>query len=104
MRKTVLLLASMALAVLLVSGVALAQPTPGEMPDASCPTNNQTPNQVAFLRNSAIVAQTFTAEHTGLLTSAQVPIENTENKTTSIVMEIRTVDSSGTPTGEVLAS
>jgi len=104
MRRVVLLLATISLAVLLVSGLALAQPAPDEVPDAACPTNGQTPNQVAFLRNSAIVAQTFTAQHTGLLTSAQVPIENTENETTSIVMEINTVDSSGTPTEVVLAS
>jgi hypothetical protein len=44
MRKNVLLLASMALAVLLVSEVALAQPVPSEVLDASHPTNSGPPN------------------------------------------------------------
>jgi len=104
MRKTVLLLASMALAVLLVSGVALAQPSPGEVSDATCPTNSGLPNLTAFFRSSAIEAQTFTAEHTGLLTSAQAQVRGDVNQPTDIVMEIRTVDASGTPTGVVLAS
>jgi hypothetical protein len=104
MRKTVLLLASMALAVLLVSGVPLAQPAPGEVPDASCPRNSEALSLEAFFRSSAIAAQTFTAQHTGLLTSAQVHIKDGENEPTGIVMEIRAVDSSGSPTGVVLAS
>src|SRR5215217_6680992 len=63
MRRVVLLLAAMSLALLPVSGVALAQPASGEVPDASCPTNGE--NLMAFFRSSAIEAQTFTAEHTG---------------------------------------
>jgi hypothetical protein len=104
MRKNILLLASMALAVLLVSGASLAQPAPGEVPDASCPTNSGPSNLEAFFRSSAIEAQTFTAEYTGLLTSAQVEVGDLQNASTGIVMEIRTVDSSGRPTGVVLAS
>jgi len=50
------------------------------------------------------LAQTFTAEHTGLLTGAQVQVGDFSNNPTGLVMEIRAVDSSGTPTGVVLAS
>jgi hypothetical protein len=107
MRRVILLLATLCLTLLLVGGVVQAQPAPGEVPDASCPTNNETGNNFRVLRNDLIVAQTFTAQHTGPLTSAQVSIYNAGSATTStnsIVMEIRTVDSSGTPTGVVLAS
>jgi len=104
MRRVVLLLAAMSLALLPVSGVALAQSVPGEVPDASCPTNSGPPTLTAFFRSSAIEAQTFTAEHTGLLTSAQVQVWNFLNEPAGIVMEIRAVDASGTPTGVVLAS
>src|SRR5919112_3357062 len=99
MRRVILLLATTSLTLFLVGGVVQAQPAPGEVPDASCPTNNETPNSFVVLRNARIVAQTFIAQHTGLLTSAQVSIYNAGNETTntsSIVMEIRTVDSSGT--------
>jgi Bacterial Ig-like domain len=107
MRRVILLLATMCLTLLLLGGVVQAQPAPGEVPDASCPTNNETYNSILILTNDRIVAQTFTAQHTGLLTSAQVPIRNVGSATTStnsIFMEIRAVDSSGTPTGVVLAS
>ncbi len=105
MRRVVLLLSTMGLALLIVSGVALAQTAPGEVPDASCqPTTSGPPHLLAFFRSSAKAAQTFTAEHTGLLTSAQVQVGDFENEPTGIAMEIRTVDSSGTPTGVVLAS
>jgi hypothetical protein len=107
MRRVIVLLATMSLTLLLVGGVVQAQPALGDVPDASCPTNNETSNSELVLTNARIAAQTFTAQHTGLLTSAQVPIRNAGSATTStnsIVMEIRAVDSSGTPTGEVLAS
>jgi hypothetical protein len=107
MRPVGLLLATMSLAFLLVSGVVQAQPAPGEVSDASCPINNETPpRSELLLTNTRIAAQTFTAQHTGLLTTAQVPIRNVGSQTSSIgiVMEIHTVDSSGTPTGVVLAS
>src|SRR5215211_7392071 len=105
MRRVGLLLSTMGLALLIVSGIALAQTAPGEVPDASCqPTTSGPPHLLAFFRSSAKAAQTFTAEHTGLLSSAQVQVGDFENEPTGIVMEIRTVDSSGTPTGVVLAS
>ena len=105
MRRVVLLLVTMSLPLLLVSGLALAQLVPDEVPDASCPTNNGPAELAATFRSSAIAAQTFTAEHTGLLTSAEVQVGNFSNFLTGgIVMEIRAVDSSGTPTGVVLAS
>src|SRR5215217_5532032 len=105
MRRVVLLLVTMSLPLLLVSGLALAQLVPDEVPDASCPTNNGPAELAATFRSSAIAAQTFTAEHTGLLTSAEVQVGNFSNFLTGgIVMEIRAVDASGTPTGVVLAS
>jgi hypothetical protein len=107
MRRTILLFTLMAAALLVGSGVALAQPAPGEVPDASCqPTSGEIVTGKAFLRNSWVMAYTFTAEQTGLLTSAQVQIENAANEptSTSLVMEIRAVDSLGIPTGEVLAT
>ena len=107
MRRTALLLATTMGLVLLLAGVALPQPAPGEVPEASCqPTNGTIPSGRAFLRNSWVMAQTFTGEQTGLLTSAQVQIDNAlfEPTSTDLVMEIRAVDSSGTPTGVVLAS
>jgi hypothetical protein len=105
MRQLVRLFSTMGLALLIVSGTALAQTAPGEVPDASCqPTTSGPPHLLAFFRSSAKAAQTFTAEHTGLLSSAQVQVGDFENEPTGIVMEIRTVDSSGTPLGVVLAS
>ena len=105
MRRIVLLSSAMGLALLIVSGIAWAQTAPGEVPDASCqPTSSGPPHLLAFFRSSALAAQTFTAEHTGLLTGAQVQVGDFENEPTGIVMEIRAVDFSGTPTAEVLAS
>jgi hypothetical protein len=104
MRRVVLLLATISLAVLLFSGLALAQTAPDEVPDASCPPNSNISDLSAHFRTSAIEAQTFTAEHSGLLTSAQVQVARGTNEPAGIVMEIRTLDSSGTPTNVVLAS
>jgi hypothetical protein len=113
MSKTVLLVVSMAFTVL-TGGVTLgalsaeraqAQTIPDEVLDASCqPPNSGPTGLTAFFRKSAIAAQTFTAEHTGLLTRAEVRIQDDHDDRPDVVMEIRTVDSSGTPTGVVLAS
>jgi hypothetical protein len=113
-RRSVLLLASMALAVLLVGGVALgtlgagdaqARTVPDKVLDASCqPPDSGPTGLTTFFRNTAVAAQTFTAEHTGLLSRAKVRVWDYSNDDTGIVMEIRTVDSSGRPTGVVLAS
>jgi hypothetical protein len=110
MRCVILLLATMCLTLLSVGGVVQAHHASGEVVDASCPINNETGYSFLLLRNNWIMAQTFTAQHTGPLTSAQVLIYNMGNENTSttgtnsMVMEIRAVDSSGTPTGVVLAS
>jgi hypothetical protein len=113
-RRTFLLLASMALTTLLVGGVALgtlgagdaqAQTVPDKVLDASCqPPDSGPTGLTTFFRNTAVAAQTFTAEHTGLLSRAKVRVWDYSNDDTGIVMEIRTVDSSGRPTGVVLAS
>jgi len=54
------------------------------------------------------LAQTFTAEHSGVITSAQVKIFKAEGYEGppygDVTMEIVTVDSSGSPTDNVLAS
>lgn len=101
MRKSVLPLAWVVLAMLLPGGVALAQTAPREVPDASCQSPGDLGLGAAF-RGDATPAQTFTAEHTGDLTSAQVVIAN--NLTKSIVMAIHSVDSSGKPLLDALAS
>ena len=103
MRRVVLLLSTMSLTLLLLSGVALAQPAPRQVPDASCQLSGPSSLE-AFFRSSAIAAQTFKAEHTGFLTSAQVQVKDVDTEPTPIIMEIRSVDPTGTPTELVLAS
>jgi hypothetical protein len=101
MRKSILLLAWVILAMLLAGRAALAQTAPGEVPDASCQSPGDLGLGAAF-RGDGPRAQTFTAEHTGDLTSAQVVIAN--NLTKSIVMSIHSVDASGKPVLDALAS
>ena len=103
MRRVFLLLSTMSLTLLLLSGVALAQPAPRQVPDASCQLSGPSSLE-AFFRSSAIAAQTFKAEHTGFLTSAQVQVKDVDTEPTPIIMEIRSVDPTGTPTELVLAS
>jgi hypothetical protein len=103
MRRVVLLLSTMSLTLLLLSGVALAQPAPRQVPDASCQLSGPSSLE-AFFRSSAIAAQTFKAEHTGFLTSAQVQVKDVDTEPTPIIMEIRSVDPTGTPSELVLAS
>ena len=79
MRRVVLLLSTMSLTLLLLSGVALAQPAPRQVPDASCQLSGPSSLE-AFFRSSAIAAQTFKAEHTGFLTSAQVQVKDVDTK------------------------
>ncbi len=102
MRRVVLLLSTMGLALLIVSGIALAQTAPGEVPDASC----QNPGDRSLgiiVTASGLSAQTFTAEHTGTLTSVQVFAGRSQNTLHGLGMEIHAVDSTGTPTAQMLA-
>lgn len=95
----------MALAILLLSGIALAQPqgAPRQVLDVYCDVNESTLGSESFSRSTALSAQSFKAKHTGRLTSAKVRVANVGNEPTAIVMEIRTVDNSGTPTEMVEA-
>ncbi len=105
MRRVILLLSAMALALPLVSGVALAQPqgAPRQVLDVYCDVNETTLGSETFSRSTAVSAQSFKAKHTGRLTSAKVRVANVGDEPTAIVMEIRTVDSPGTPTATVEA-
>jgi hypothetical protein len=105
MRRMILFLSAMALALLLVGGVALAQPqgAPRQVLDVYCKVNESTLGLESFSRSTTFSAQSFRAEHTGLLTSAKVRVADVGDEPTAIVMEIRTVTSSGTPTETVEA-
>ena len=105
MRRIILLLSAMALALLLVSGVALAQPqgAPRQVLDVYCKVNESTLGSESSSRSTALSAQSFEAKHTGRLTSAKVRVSLFGDEPTAIVMEIRTVNSSGTPTEMVKA-
>jgi hypothetical protein len=84
------------LAMLVIATSAIAQ----ELPDASCPG----PADMAETNTgTARFAQTFTAQNTGALTSAQVGVDKTGTAGDWIV-QILGVDGTGTPTNTVLAS
>jgi hypothetical protein len=85
------------LMMLALASSAIAQ----ETPDASCPGP---PDSDVFSSNGGKrVAQTFTALHSGALTTAQMSI--TKSGTPGDwVIQIDSVDGSGTPTNTVLAS
>lgn len=87
-------------AIMLGSGVALSQTTPGGTLDAhfSPSTFNSDGAVDATLRE----AQTFTAVNSGEVTRAQVYLST--NRPGDLTMQITTVDSSGAPTDNVLAS
>jgi hypothetical protein len=121
MRKNVLLLSSMALAVLLACGAALFGATepveaaePQVVPDAACPQNQGPLNGQGFgvgdlpgvVDGGVPWSQTFTAIRTGKLTSAQVLIRDGSpvSQVGDVVIQIRKVDASGVPTNRVLAS
>jgi hypothetical protein len=107
MGRAVLSLSTMAVVLLLVSGVALAkpQPAPRQVPDASCKLHTRQGGLQSMFRNDYVAAQTFKVEHTGRLTSAKVRVSLVDQQQpTAAVMEIRTLDSSDTPTKVVKAS
>jgi hypothetical protein len=113
MSRVILSLSTMALALLLlsgVSGVTLAQPAQREVLDVSCNLHGSILSLETFARSTALAAQTFEAKHTGRLTSAKVQVYDRSqpaplnNEPSAIIMEIRAVDSSGIPTKKVEAS
>ena len=100
------------LALVLAVGVAMAamlallqapasSATQQERPDASC---QGTQNSLGIVSGSGVIAQTFTAQNTGRLTSVEVPVQDNGGDVGNLVMEIRTTDASGVPTDTVLAS
>jgi hypothetical protein len=91
----------LALAAILVAGLPLAftsHASAAEVPDASC---QPTPDAGV---TRAKVAQTFTALHTGQVTSATMQISKPASTTEDYLIEVRTVDMSGVPTETGLGS
>jgi Bacterial Ig-like domain len=117
MRRTLLLLNTMMLALLLASGVALLGATepvgaaePQGVLDAACPENpvgaGGFGDLPGVIDGGVPWSQTFTAVRTGELTSAQVLIRDNSpgSQVGDVVIQIRAVDASGAPTNTVLAS
>lgn len=91
----------LALAAILAAALALtvaAHASAAEVADASCQPTPDTGQA------GAKFAQTFTALHTGKLTTATMKTNKPAGTTNDYLMEIRTVDGSGVPTATVLAS
>ena len=100
-RRVMLALAAMALMALAYAGTALAE-EPSEVLDAHLLETN---NLVSYGFNQDFMAgQTFTAENSGLLTSAQAKLSKSHGSIASVKMEIFPVDGSGFGTHNSLAS
>jgi hypothetical protein len=87
-------------AIVLGSGVALSQTAPSGTLDAHF--SPSTFNSAGAVGATARAAQTFTAANSGEVTRAQVYLST--NRPADLTMQITTVDSSGQPTDNVLAS
>lgn len=102
MRKKLVVLVAIVAMTLVPAIPALATDTQAqqsqEVPDANCPE----PEEYGFAGNRRF-AQTFTAENSGELNRAWFKIIGVAAGT-DFVVEIRTVDGTGTPTDAVLAS
>jgi hypothetical protein len=98
MRRTIVLLAAIAAMVVGYAGTALAQDTLDahytDVTDPSYSGFNERYNQ----------GQTFTVENTGHLTKAEVTVFRSYETTGDLKMEIVSVNASGLPTNNVLAS
>ena len=68
---------------------------------ASCEPPSE---EVGFMPDGSMVAQTFTSQLTGNATRAEIEIQKAGMASEGWDVEIRTVDASATPTGVVLAS
>ena len=106
MRRIVLLLSWMALAVLLTSGASWAQTEPEPTPAAKCNVAN---SDGYFVGPQGLgIAQTFTNTMSGKLTIVQAPVGvsgGSTNTSTGALMQITTVDPLwGNPTNNVLAT
>lgn len=100
MRKMVLLLASMVLAVVLTNGVAQAQEAPQGTLDANCQPSMDVSYTQAGGRK---LAQTFTAIKSGKLTSVTAYL-GVGSYSGNVTLQIVTLDVSDAPTGNVLGS
>jgi Ca2+-binding RTX toxin-like protein len=94
------LLVVAAMAAMVGVSQAPARTAPEEQPIASCQGRS---NLDYFLVRGDTVAQTFTAEKSGRLTTVEVRVYDFGGEA-GLVMEIRTVGASGAPTQTVLAS
>jgi hypothetical protein len=98
MRRTIVLLAAMAAMVLVYAGTALAEDTLDahylDVTDPSYSGFDERNNQ----------GQTFTVENTGHLTKAEVTVYRSFQTGADLKMEIVSVNASGLPTNNVLAS
>ena len=85
-------------------GLYLAAPAMAvaELPDASCPGPADV-NAVSGGSDPDTFGQTFTAEHSGTLTRAELSVTNVDPADVFTV-EIRSVDGAGAPTATVLAT
>jgi hypothetical protein len=95
MRRTVLLLASVALVMLLASGVALAI-APGAVLGAHTADTTEFIGSTGSGPPSRTV-QTFTAQHTGLLTDAQARLARPQGTTGDINAQIVTIPTADNP-------
>lgn len=104
MRRTVLLLGSMAAVMLLASGASWAQTAPVGTLAAKC---NVTPDGSFVPPRGLGMAQTFTNTMSGKLTSVQAPVgvsAGSINQGQGALMQIMSVDPLwGNPTNDVLA-
>jgi hypothetical protein len=106
MRKVMLLLAAMAAAVLMATGVGVAD-TPSDTLDANTLSAPLDGGGMGFNSSTGFnVAQTFTAEHDGQVTYAQANLWFASSGTIkeNVLLQLVSVDSSGKPTTDVLAS
>jgi hypothetical protein len=86
-------------------GAASAEAAPGETLDAN--NLDDTPNVGANISSSFAAGQTFTAEHSGALTSAEISLTSVASPPVDLTVQIANVDAtSGLPTvpEDVLAS
>ena len=107
MRKAMLYLLAAVAAVLVATGTALAQSTPPGTLDANNLDDDASGEALFVLIEWSAVAQSFTAEHDGKITGAQVGLSKYAYEfdidAYDITAEITDVDGSGAP-GSVLAS
>jgi hypothetical protein len=99
MRRTIVLLAAIAAMVVVYAGTALAE----DALDAHYSLDGTEPTYSGFNQNYK-QGQTFTVENTGHLTKAEINVNRGFDTGATLYMEIVSVNASGLPTDNVLAS